>query len=380
MLGRGNKNHIVIHDNEVSREHVRFLRLSEGYELHDLKSSNGTYINGQRVDRVWLLRTNCLIELGDTITLEFCLGDPDPNHHHNPQQNDLFMAVTIEGQLETQVFPLNKPRIVVGRGSGCDVKLLAAEVSREHFEIVYNGEDYTVQDLQSTNGTSLNGLFVNEPQKIVLNDTIRIGQSVRFQVTDKPEAYSNRANTDLLDTSKLQELTLPGETAAELRALLGRNTPAMRHAQAPSEIGTGLDGISLTDKVLVAYSRGDWERVVAPVLDHMMSQNIDLWAEQYLTENSPDWVLATEQARSDCWLLVVVVSPQAVRQSVIQKHMLHFQNRDKPIIALVYQPIEPMPNALKNAIRIEYNPALPYQAFEQLVREIKRLQPRSWAS
>jgi pSer/pThr/pTyr-binding forkhead associated (FHA) protein len=377
-LGRGNKNHIVIHDNEVSREHVRFLRLSEGYELHDLKSSNGTYINGQRVDRVWLLRSNCLIELGDSITLEFFLGEPEPALTQS--HNMYYMGVTIEGELETQIFPLNKSHIVVGRGSHCDVKLSAAEVSREHFEIVFDGDQYTVCDLNSTNGTSLNGEFVTKPKKITLADTIYIGQSVRFQVTDRPDAYTNRMNTDLLDTSRLQELTLPGETAAELRAMLGRNTPKMRSMRVPSEIGTGLDGISLMDKVLVGYSRADWGRVVAPMIDQMMTRNIDLWAEQYLTENSQDWLLATEQARSECWLLVVVVSPQALRQGVIQKHMLHFQNRDKPIIALVYQHVEQMPNTLNNAIRIEYNPALPADSFEQLVREIKRLQPRSWAS
>ena len=60
-IGRGVKNHIVIHDNEVSREHCRLVRLLEGYELHDLQSSNGTFVNGQRVI------TTCMLTPGTFI-------------------------------------------------------------------------------------------------------------------------------------------------------------------------------------------------------------------------------------------------------------------------------------------------------------------------
>src|SRR5215468_12707297 len=70
-IGRGNKNGIVIRDNEVSREHCRLVRFSGNYEVSDLGSSNGTFVNGQRVTTPWLLQPGMLIELGDTITLEY---------------------------------------------------------------------------------------------------------------------------------------------------------------------------------------------------------------------------------------------------------------------------------------------------------------------
>src|SRR5690242_16083247 len=70
-IGRGNKSTIVIRDNEVSREHCRLIRRAEDYELLDLNSSNGTFVNGQRVLSPWLLQPSMLIELGDTITLEY---------------------------------------------------------------------------------------------------------------------------------------------------------------------------------------------------------------------------------------------------------------------------------------------------------------------
>jgi pSer/pThr/pTyr-binding forkhead associated (FHA) protein len=75
QIGRGRKNEIVIHDNEVSREHCVLNRAGDNYELRDLGSSNGTFLNGQRVTGDgWLLKSDCLIEIGDSITLEYLAG------------------------------------------------------------------------------------------------------------------------------------------------------------------------------------------------------------------------------------------------------------------------------------------------------------------
>ena len=85
-IGRGTKNNIVIDDNEVSRDHLRLVKVMGGYELHDLNSSNGTYVNGQLVEGVWLLRSRCIIELGDSITLEYRLGDPSEEKEAAPSE------------------------------------------------------------------------------------------------------------------------------------------------------------------------------------------------------------------------------------------------------------------------------------------------------
>ncbi len=70
-IGRGSKNQIVIRDSEVSREHCRLSRLMDGYEVRDLNSSNGTFINGQRVTGSFVLEPGAILELGDSITLEY---------------------------------------------------------------------------------------------------------------------------------------------------------------------------------------------------------------------------------------------------------------------------------------------------------------------
>jgi len=51
-LGRDPKNDIVIDNGFISGHHAEFLRQEDGtYEVVDLKSSNGTFVNGKRVER-----------------------------------------------------------------------------------------------------------------------------------------------------------------------------------------------------------------------------------------------------------------------------------------------------------------------------------------
>ncbi|MDB6119358.1 MAG: hypothetical protein JWO08_3139, partial [Verrucomicrobiaceae bacterium] len=51
-IGRDSRNDIVIDNAQISGFHAEFLRQPDGvYELVDLKSSNGTFINGKRVTR-----------------------------------------------------------------------------------------------------------------------------------------------------------------------------------------------------------------------------------------------------------------------------------------------------------------------------------------
>ena len=71
-MGVASRNDIVFDDNDVSREQCYLVWRETDYELHDLGSTNGTFINGQRVNNHRILKDGNLIELGDHITLEYC--------------------------------------------------------------------------------------------------------------------------------------------------------------------------------------------------------------------------------------------------------------------------------------------------------------------
>lgn len=63
LFGRDAKCECVLADQNVSRRHARITRTPKGYEIEDLKSSNGTAVNNRKVEKV-LLRHSDVIDLG----------------------------------------------------------------------------------------------------------------------------------------------------------------------------------------------------------------------------------------------------------------------------------------------------------------------------
>jgi len=53
-VGRDAANHIRLHDTEVSRRHAEFRKVGDDYQLVDVGSANGTFINNQKVDSATL--------------------------------------------------------------------------------------------------------------------------------------------------------------------------------------------------------------------------------------------------------------------------------------------------------------------------------------
>jgi hypothetical protein len=100
-LGRDVKNDIVINDAEVSRQHVRLVEQEGGYQVEDLASTNGAFINGQRLSAPTLLRPRDILGLGETIELEF--GVP-------PAPDATIVAATGEPHIEEPVQPVPAAR------------------------------------------------------------------------------------------------------------------------------------------------------------------------------------------------------------------------------------------------------------------------------
>ena len=90
-LGRDITNDITINDPEVSRHHLRITRGADGYTIEDLGSTNGTFINGQRLTGSRAMNRGDMIGLGETVTLTYDVMRPQqqpgvPPQYSQPQQ------------------------------------------------------------------------------------------------------------------------------------------------------------------------------------------------------------------------------------------------------------------------------------------------------
>lgn len=66
-IGRGSGNDIVLQDNQASRQHAEVSQQGEQYFVRDLGSTNGTFVDGERVTGPRLLQPGDQIQIGETI-------------------------------------------------------------------------------------------------------------------------------------------------------------------------------------------------------------------------------------------------------------------------------------------------------------------------
>lgn len=68
--------------------------------------------------------------------------------------------------------------MVIGRGSGCDVRLPDPSVSHRHASVRANGSEFTLVDEKSSNGTFIGGarLSPHTPQPLKHGDMVRVGR------------------------------------------------------------------------------------------------------------------------------------------------------------------------------------------------------------
>jgi pSer/pThr/pTyr-binding forkhead associated (FHA) protein len=111
------------------------------------------------------------------------------------------LVVKRRGEEDLPPVSFDGPRVVVGRGSSCDLRIPDASVSSRHASIRANGAQWAIVDEGSTNGTRLNGekLATHSPRPIKSGDTILIG---RIEVSVKVGA------APVSNTQQTRELAL----------------------------------------------------------------------------------------------------------------------------------------------------------------------------
>jgi hypothetical protein len=96
---------------------------------------------------------------------------PEPEAAPPPPEREV-VTLTVAGRHQE----VTAPRVVLGRSRACDVRVPDVNVSRRHAELRQEGTAYWIVDLDSTNGTVVNGKQV-ERERLRDGDTITLGST-----------------------------------------------------------------------------------------------------------------------------------------------------------------------------------------------------------
>jgi pSer/pThr/pTyr-binding forkhead associated (FHA) protein len=188
-IGRDNTNDVIINEPGVSRNHAIISALdNDTYEVKDLGSSNGTFVNGQRV-------TQQIISSDDKLHVASCTVDWQ-------QAFGNYSAKKTGSIIEEDAFATIRKTIRLGSSQDNDIVFQNAFVSAHHAKIslLKNGE-YYLQDMGSSNGSFVNGTRINK-KNFSKTDIVKIAD------TDLPNSWFRNKNlkTDFYKDNKKRVL------------------------------------------------------------------------------------------------------------------------------------------------------------------------------
>jgi pSer/pThr/pTyr-binding forkhead associated (FHA) protein len=204
-FGRDAVSSVVIASPDASRRHAEIVTGPEGDVLVDL-SSNGTFVNGQRVSARHALRALDVIRIGaeefryyppaqparrpeasPPAGAEFRLSDtligiPTPRPMQAVRRPEpslpspLASLLVKRGERKGERFPIRSPIVNLGRADYNDVSLPDPSVSASHAKLQLREGVWLVTDLGSTNGTAVDDQPVTEETALSPGCTLRVGE------------------------------------------------------------------------------------------------------------------------------------------------------------------------------------------------------------
>ena len=180
IVGSSKEANVCLENKRVSNHHLQLVYNKEG-ELHvvDLDSLNGTFLNGNKLiageDKI--LKSKDKLQLAGVNDVVIVV-DRDYGHNLNDSTINIIEKLS------------KKKKISIGRSNDCDITIPSDTVSRFHavIENTRNGI-YTIRDLNSRNGTFVNGKRVHGKLNVTQSDKIFIG---RYQMSLKGDAKDLR--------------------------------------------------------------------------------------------------------------------------------------------------------------------------------------------
>ncbi|TVS20367.1 MAG: FHA domain-containing protein [Planctomycetaceae bacterium] len=182
-VGRAADNDVVLDYPMVSAHHARIVVDQDAARIEDLGSTNGTAVGSldHKIERAQLSPGQAVyfgtlrVEAGRLLGGRLSLG----NHTH--------MLMSLTQQVT-----------ILGREPGCDEVLEDPRVSRRHARLTQSPEGLTIEDLDSANGTFVNGARIHAPRPLEAGDRVTIGRfSFRVGVQGRLERQDRRGNVSV---------------------------------------------------------------------------------------------------------------------------------------------------------------------------------------
>jgi pSer/pThr/pTyr-binding forkhead associated (FHA) protein len=270
VFGREAACDVVVGGKDVSRRHAEIVQTPKGYLIVD-SSTNGTFVNEERVRGQRILIRADVVRIGDdsfrfysdTVPAAVATSMPAPSAPpapppappapppppkppappaaaaakpaaaRAPQSGSLATFLVKSGALKGTRFEARTPVVNVGRADYNDLPLADPSVSTSHAKLQRREGVWVLMDLDSTNGTFVDGERVPSEIPLAPGATLRFGDvEVVFEPTDDALGIAKGGGTVVMSGFSMPPAS-PPKPAAPAPSPAPPPAPAAAHAPAP---------------------------------------------------------------------------------------------------------------------------------------------------
>jgi pSer/pThr/pTyr-binding forkhead associated (FHA) protein len=205
-IGRAKENDIVIDNIAVSRKHAQIQKGTMGYVLKDLNSSNGTFLNGVKIDAgdhllfdgavIGIAKFEIIVKgpskaaqpSSKAVTQEDVQGTmifdaarrkpiPEPQALPEPKSVRWPALSAIKGPNKGVEFKITKEITLLGKGSQSDIPAAGWFVSSPQAKITRRGDRFYISHLGGfLSNTKVNGVGIKGDHILKNKDQVNIGR------------------------------------------------------------------------------------------------------------------------------------------------------------------------------------------------------------
>lgn len=183
-IGKSKSNDIVLPFPAVGRFHAVIAKKRKEWVVTDTSARTaGVLINGEKIDGKSVIEDGDVITIGG-IPLEFKCEDALSSQRKQQirsaagtQAHTVAYGVLVDIKTHRPIY-LKKQDVLIGRSNDSDIQIMSQMVSSHHARIHQTSRGWALSDLDSHNGTKLNGRYITQPQLIFDEDMITFGDKV----------------------------------------------------------------------------------------------------------------------------------------------------------------------------------------------------------
>lgn len=204
-----------------------------------------------------------------------------------------YRLLCMTGPNKGNVYYLTGKRIVIGRGETADIQIVDTKISREHGELAFSENAYTITDLGAQNGIIVNDNKVKQ-KKLNDGEKIVIGQTVfKYNVIVITQSLEMMIAEATPDSALAKEIKKGVKVKVPPKVNRIEIEETFKPEKAPNAAATSktkflLFGVILLAIVFIMFGDGDKPKEVKPTLKKANSTDLDIFNETMIVKTTAE--------------------------------------------------------------------------------------------